>query len=273
MSAEPDPALHDFDAATAVARSGPGRWAGATHPAYWAFVGPFGGATAATLLRAVLEEPGREGDPLSMTVNYCAPIAAGGFEIEVRRIRANRSSQHWLALLSQGGDEPAAMASLVTAVRRDSWSHQVATAPSRPDRAGLAPHASTVAPWVGQYDFRFAAGAPDYASGGTGETRSALWISDAEPRPLDHLSLASMADAFFGRIFHARRAIVPFGTVTMTTQFHADAADLAAERASMVFGVADARRFHKSYGDQTGELWSPSGRLLATTTQAFYFKA
>jgi len=37
--------------------------------------------------------------------------------------------------------------------------------------------------------------------------------------------------------------------------------------------VADAKIFHKSYGDQTGELWSPQGRLLATTLQIAYFKA
>ena len=35
----------------------------------------------------------------------------------------------------------------------------------------------------------------------------------------------------------------------------------------------DAKIFHKSYGDQNGELWSPGGRLLATTTQIAYFKA
>jgi acyl-CoA thioesterase len=40
-----------------------------------------------------------------------------------------------------------------------------------------------------------------------------------------------------------------------------------------VLAVADAKIFHKSYGDQTGELWSPSGRLLATTHQIAYFKA
>jgi Acyl-CoA thioesterase C-terminal domain len=78
-----------------------------------------------------------------------------------------------------------------------------------------------------------------------------------------------MSDAFFGRVFHARRALVPFGTVSLTTYFHADAADLAAED----IAVADAKIFHKSYGDQNGELWSPSGRLLATTTQIAYFKA
>jgi acyl-CoA thioesterase len=37
--------------------------------------------------------------------------------------------------------------------------------------------------------------------------------------------------------------------------------------------AGDSRIFHKSYGDQTGALWSPNGRLLATTTQIAYFKA
>jgi hypothetical protein len=66
---------------------------------------------------------------------------------------------------------------------------------------------------------------------------------------------------------------MPFGTVSLTTYFHTDAEDLAAEDVSRVLAVADARIFHKSYGDQTGELWSLNGRLLATTTQIAYFKA
>ncbi len=93
------------------------------------------------------------------------------------------------------------------------------------------------------------------------------------PRKIDVLSLMSMSDAFFARVFHARRELVPFGTVSLTTYFHADADDLAREDISRVLAVADAKIFHKSYGDQTGELWSPSGRLLATTTQIGYFKA
>ena len=68
------------------------------------------------------------------------------------------------------------------------------------------------------------------------------------------LSLMSMSDAFFGRIFHVRRELVPFGTVSLTTYFHADADDLAAEDISRVLAVADAKIFNKSYGDQNGEL-------------------
>lgn len=93
------------------------------------------------------------------------------------------------------------------------------------------------------------------------------------PRKIDMLSLTSMSDAFFGRVFHAKGELVPFGTVSLTTYFHAAAEELAAEDISRVLAVADAKIFHKSYGDQNGELWSPNGRLLATTTQIAYFKA
>ena len=87
------------------------------------------------------------------------------------------------------------------------------------------------------------------------------------------LSLMSMSDAFFARIFHARREMMPFGTVSLTTYFHTATDDLAAENIHRVLAVADAKIFHRSYGDQSGELWSPTGRLLATTTQIGYFKA
>src|SRR4051812_26002359 len=86
-------------------------------------------------------------------------------------------------------------------------------------------------------------------------------------------SLMSMSDAFFGRVFHARRELVPFGTVSLTTYFHTDMEDLAREQVTRVLATADARIFHRSYGDQVGELWSSGGRLLATTHQIAYFKA
>jgi hypothetical protein len=85
---------HLFDEATRVV-AGDSRWQGRTSPDYWAFVGPFGGATAASMLRALIEHPERAGDPLSMTVNYCALIAEGEFDLDIRLVKANRSSQHW----------------------------------------------------------------------------------------------------------------------------------------------------------------------------------
>jgi len=266
---------HLFDDATQVT-AGDSRWQGKTSEDYWAFVGPFGGATAATILRALIDHPQRAGDPLSLTVNFCAPIAEGAFDLDVRLVKANRSTQHWCVEMTQGGGEVATLATAVFAERRPSWSYpQAPFPPSKPYEQTL-PYAKIAAPWVKQYDFRFVEGEPSWdttALSATPNSYSKLWIGDRLPRKIDALSLMSMTDGFFGRIFHAKRELVPFGTVSLTTYFHADAADLAAEDITRVLAVADAKIFHKSYGDQNGELWSPSGRLLATTTQIAYFKA
>jgi acyl-CoA thioesterase len=266
---------HLFDEATRVV-AGDSRWLGRTSPDYWAFVGPFGGFTAATILRALMEHPQRAGDPIALTVNYCAPIAEGDFDLDVRLVKANRSSQHWCVELSQGGDEVAALATAVFAERRPSWSHQVAEFPQAKPFDELKRWAQAPATWVKQYDFRFIDGYPALRNDGATNPATAfskLWIGDRVPRKIDVLSLMAMSDAFFARIFHARGEMMPFGTVTITTYFHADSEDLAAEDITRVLAVADASTFHKSYGDQAGALWSPSGRLLATTAQMMYFKA
>ena len=267
--------IHLFDDATRVT-AGDSRWQGRTSPDYWAFVGPFGGVTAATILRALIEHPECAGDPLALTVNYCAPIAEGGFDLDVRLVKANRSSQHWCVELSQGGQDVATLATAVFAERRPSWSHQPAQFPKAPPFEQILPYPKIKASWANQYDFRFVEGLPDFHGGLQGEPNSAytkLWIGDRSPRRIDPLSLMAMSDAFFGRVFHARREMMPFGTVSLTTYFHTDTADLAAEDITHVLAIADAKIFTKSYGDQHGELWSPSGRLLATTTQIAYFKA
>jgi acyl-CoA thioesterase len=267
---------HLFDDATKVS-AGDSRWQGHTSQDYWAFVGPFGGATAATILRALIDHPQRSGDPLSLTVNFCAPVAQGAFDLDVRLVKANRSSQHWCVELSQGGGDVAALATAVFAERRPSWSHQPAEFPQAKPFEQILPFPKIKTSWANQYDFRFVEGYPDFSGAKKDDAPanafSKLWISDRVPRKIDALSLMSMSDAFFARIFHARRELVPFGTVSLTTYFHADAADLAAEDITRVLAVADAKIFHKSYGDQNAELWSPNGRLLATTTQIGYFKA
>ena len=63
-------------------------------------------------------------------------------------------------------------------------------------------------PWVKQYDFRFVEGEPRFRLAVPTIPASAfskLWIGDHVPRKIDMLSLMSMSDAFFGRVFHARQ--------------------------------------------------------------------
>src|SRR5438445_228416 len=177
---------HPFDDATRVT-AGDSSWQGHTSDDYWAFVGPFGGATAATILRALMDHPERSGDPLAVTVNYCAPIAKGPFDLDVRLVKANRSSQHWSVELSQGGGEVATLATAAFAERRPSWEHRVAQCPDAKPFEETMPFPKIAASWANQYEFRFVEGEmrigppkPELAS-----TYSKLWISDREPRKLD----------------------------------------------------------------------------------------
>ena len=270
-----DIAPHPFDAATRVERIG-SRCRGRTSDAYWAFIGPFGGITAATLLRAVLEDEERAGDPLALTVNFCAAVSRGTFDLELTRSRANRSTQHWSIILNQAEGGIAATATAVLAVRREGFSHQPAQRPLTAAFETLAPLATlSNAAWIRQYEFRFAEGAlhigPEPRAV-PGSPVSQFWIRDVPGRPLDFLSLAAMSDAFFARIFHVRGALVPFGTVSLTTYFHVDADELARQGTGPILAVADASVFHKSFSDQKGELWSQTGQLLATCYQIGYFR-
>lgn len=270
--------LHPLDAATELAGpvDAPVR-TGRTSDAYWTFIGPFGGASAATALRAVLERPDCEGDPIAITVNFCAPIARGEYAVHTRRARANRSSQHWLVEFRQGeSDEAVLTASIVTAVRRDSWSHQTARAPAMPpiETMTVVDNKRSLS-WVAQYGFRYAEGGPEMTPempDPPRSPRSVLWLGDDTPRPLDALSLLALSDAFFGRIFQVIGRIPPFGTVSMTTHFHAGGDELSAHGSEPLAAVADSHVFHRSFCDQGVELYGRGGQLLATSTQIAYFK-
>lgn len=269
-------ATHPLDEATALTALGERRAAGATHPAYRNMAGPFGGATAATLLGAVLDDPERGGDPLALTVNFCAPIADGGFEVAWRLQRGGKTTQHWSVELVQEG-RIAATASVVCARRQTTWTHRPASAPPvPPPEAVEAMKTDGMLPWLNSYRFAFVEGAPRFGEGQP-ETprspRSVVWLNDRPDRPLDFRSLAALSDAFLLRIIQVRGVMAPMGTVTLTTYFHTGAEDLAAEGAAPVLGVADARIFHDNFADQSIELWSRQGRLLASGGQMAWFKA
>lgn len=263
---------HPLDAALALTPLGGGRFAGTTSPAYWNLAGPFGGITAALLLQAVLGDPQRRGRPVAQTVNFCAAIAEGAFEIAVRLLRDGRSTQHWQVELTQG-ETVAATASLVTGPTRPTWSHPVAGPPVMPPPEALPPHDPTGrSGWMSRYEMRFAEGPPAPPAQAPGSAASRLWIRDDPPRPLDWAALASLADSFVVRILQVRGDVPPVATVSLSTYFLADEAALARQAAQPLIGVADARAFQHGFNDQSAELWSADGALLAVSHQVVWFK-
>jgi len=267
--------VHPLDNATALERLGAERLIGRTSPHYANVGGPFGGFTAAVLLRAVMEDERRQGTPVALTVNYCAAIAEGEFEISSRERRTGKSTQHWSLELTQG-DRVGATASVVCGARRPVWSHRPATPPEIPPFEALRPFdtAGRVG-WLNAYEFRFAEGAFDFTPRDPNvlrSPRSLLWMRDRPERPLDYVSLAALSDAFIIRAFVVRGVFVPVGTVTMTTFFHADEAALAEQGPQPLLGLADAQIFSGGFADQTAQLWGTNGSLLATSTQIVWYK-
>ena len=117
---------HPFDQALRLEPAGiaqPDTWCGASSPAYWNMVGPFGGTTAATAVQAIMLHPALLGEPIALTANYACAMGEGPFTVTARPVRTNRSTQHWLVTLSQSdaaGTEGVVMtATAVTAATRN----------------------------------------------------------------------------------------------------------------------------------------------------------
>jgi acyl-CoA thioesterase len=271
----PDP--HPFDEAVALQWQGDGPtgyWLGHTSAPYGNFVGPFGGISAAQMLNAVLGHPGRLGDPLSLTVNFCAAVADGEFSIQARPARTNRSTQHWVIEMLQAG-ETVLTATAVTAVRRPTLGLSEAVMPVVPPPEDT-PLKQRFAPmqWLKRYDMRFVKGSfPEpLDDADAGASVSQIWLRDALARPLDFASLAAVSDAFFPRLFLRRARFVPVGTVSMTIYFHALAEQLVQVGSGYILGQARGQHFQNGFFDQTAQLWSQSGEMLVTTHQIVYFK-
>lgn len=269
---------HPFDLALSLLPVAPGVYSGATAAAYWNMVGPFGGVLAATALNAVLQHGALLGEPISLTVNYAAQMAAGPFTLSATPRRSNRSTQHWVIELLQanktGVDEVMLTGTAITAARRATWSSDDTSMPtvSRPDSLPTVKPMGAVE-WVKHYDMRFIEGMFPTEWNGSGDTSlSQLWMRETPPRALDFCSLAAMADIFFPRVYLRRALRVPAGTVSMTVYFHADGAQLTQSGTGFLLGQARAQAFRNGFFDQTAQLWNEAGLLLATTHQLVYFK-
>jgi len=266
--------VHPFDHAIALTPAGAGRYSAVPSPAYANFVGPFGGVTAARLLRAALLHDECLGEPVALTVNFAAPVADEPMEIVAAPARTNRSTQHWSLEMRQSGGV-VSTGSAVFAARRQTWSSLELTPPAAPAASAIAPLAipEGFPVWLANYEMRLVHGGMDLAADGeAADSVTTLWLRDNPPRPLDFPALAALSDAFFPRIFVRRQRLALIGTVTLTVYFHTGTTQLSAQGSEPLLCTARASNFRDGYFDQVAELWGSAGELLATTHQMVYFR-
>ncbi len=259
----------------AMTRTGEGTYSAETDPAYWNLIGPFGGWTAASLLLAVLDDPRRHGEPLSMSTNFAGAIESGPFEIRTRNVRRNRSTDFWRAELVQqqhGRDAYCADASVVLAQRRATESFIDVSVPEVPGPEALTPlNLGSFAPsFLERYEMRFAVG-DLFAKSET--NRTVAWVRGKTPLTLDFPALAALCDSGFPLIFTRLRKRVPVSTVTLNTFFHATSSELAEVGSDFLLADGRMRIAYNGFYDSVTSMWSRAGRLLATTEQIVYYKS
>ncbi|WP_395308684.1 thioesterase family protein [Mycobacterium sp. AMU20-3851] len=260
-----------LDNGIALERTGDGVLRGRTVPEWANMVGPFGGITAAALVRAIELQPDVHGLPVALTANYLAPIVDGPFDITARAVRTNRTNQHWYVELSQDG-EVKTTATAVFGIRRDTWGDTELVRPSAPAPEDV-PAGGPGPTWMNNYDMRYVAGGiPTEADGESASSETLLWLRDNPARPWDFAALAAACDVFYPRVFRRLGRWMPAGTISFTVYFHADTDTLAAQGSDHVLARAQAQQFSAGHFDQSAQLWATDGALLATSHQIVYFK-
>jgi acyl-CoA thioesterase len=261
------PPVTRFDDDTAIEARGDGRFTARIDPSWWIVRGPNGGYVAAIVLRAltaVVEDPDRP--PRSLTVHYLRPPAEGPVEVDVTVERAGRSLSTLSARLVQGG-RTMALALAAFGARRPAPAFADRAMPDAPPPEACerrVPVDGTAPPAIAHWDQRFAVGSLPMSGG---EAVSGGWIAPAEARPVDPVLVAAVMDAWVPPIFCrlTERPGVP--TVDLTVHFRADLPPLGLPEDGHLLAVFRSEVAAEGYVTEDGELWSPSGVLLAESRQ------
>jgi hypothetical protein len=252
-------------------------WRTPIEPAYGTFVGAFGGWTCAASLTAATELlSNADQQPLAMTINFLGPVPQGFAVVQPHVVVASKSTTHMAATVwseSPSGKRPtvpAATSSLVFAKRRRTEHVQSAVMPEVA-AAHTVPRlqiGNSQVTWPEQYEQHVVQGKLLRPNAGM---RSLTWSRNADLAALTFPRLAAMADASLPRIYFHFDAISPISTVTLSLQFHCDAAEIAAVGHDFVLIDASSQAASQGFFDQHLRIFAPNGRLLLSSTQLVWF--
>lgn len=268
----------ELDTDTALEAFGHGRYRGGLVERWNHGIGPNGGYLAAFCLRAVLEESSLS-DPLSMTLHYLSRPALGRADVIVTTMRTGRGHATYRFDLVQtpaaaGGDDTSGAEIRVTGLvmtgrRREAGPLDFAPVPPAvPAPEGslafrpLAAAGEVVSIW-NRLEMRIAR-AEDvfYLRNEAGEARTGGWTRLADGRPADPLCVPLFLDcwppAVFSRTMRPERGAP---TLELTVHWRNRVP------AGWLYSRFESRQLAGGYVDESGELWSEDGTLVAQSRQ------
>jgi acyl-CoA thioesterase len=255
-----------FDNATAVRKTADGRYEAEVLPSWDINGNANGGYLFAFGGRAMREHSGRR-DPYSVTAHYLAPVQAGPISVEVDTVKSGKLLTTMNASIVVNGR---------TAVRflgafgemADVTNDQfvAATPPEIPPFEECVPrnHDGTAMPveFANRFNSRIH---PDDTAFLRGETNGIAvmrgWFEFGDGRPIDTLSLLTIADSFAPPVLNVPMQKVWVPTIELTV--HVRAVPVGA-RVACVFR---SRVIQGGLTEEDGEIWDQTGNLVAHSRQ------
>ena len=263
--------MHPFDASLELEAVGGGNanvYRARTSDRYRNAIGPFGGWTAALLLQSVMQTPQARGTPLALDAVFMGPIDDGELETRVFLLRQNRTVGFWRSELWQRG-RICAHAQVTLSIARTGPTLRDARFPQVPDPESIPVYVNPRTPvaWIDQYIFKPVSGLL-FSRAESMDAR--LWLRDAQPRPLDALSLSAICDTPFPSPWIRLAEQIAVSTVAFSVYFRASQDDYAQAGAGFNLLESRAAVMQDGYVDQFTNVWSASGALLAQTQQMLW---
>jgi acyl-CoA thioesterase len=251
-----------FDSDTELEDVAPGRWR-AWAPEHW-FVarGPNGGYLAALAARAAERAAGR---PLrSLSLHFVAAPAVGPLDVAATVERAGRTYSAVSIRLEQDGAPMTLALATLGELPEAGAAWDAAPMPDAkplPETEPIPPDTASVPAFMRNYDLRWALGREDDAPGWGG------WLRTREPRLLDAPLVAAMTDAWAPAAFAALDRFVAAPTLDLTIHIRRPLPPAGMAPEDYVLGRFTTRLSVAGVWEEDGELWSPSGELIAESRQ------
>jgi acyl-CoA thioesterase len=257
-----------FDRVTNVHADGDGQYS-ATLDSAWdgPFGRPNGGVIAAILLRAAHAELAQpELPPRVLSVHYPRPATRDPAQLTVHLLRAGGRNATVQVSLHQH-EQLTAMALITFSASRPHALTITEPAPSAPppDQVEeLSPHSLDQAPpSLRQLRLRPCFGAPILAGATNAVTGG--WFSlrdDDQDQLYDAARVVALTDLWWPAVFTTTRHLV--GTPTLELTIHLRTTTPVR---GPILGRFATRTIHEGHLDETGQLWSTTGQLLAESRQ------
>lgn len=255
----------EFASDTGLTPSREGAWEGEITPGWETPRGPLGGYVMAILMRGLrlaIADPERQAR--SVTMHFLRVPEAGPVQVSATVEREGRS----LSTVSGRMEQDGKLIGLALGAYSKPWeSPQLGETPLpevappepvTPEFKNLeGPSPEFLRRMVMQHRF----GDAPFTGGDEGVVGG--WLGLREEAPIDELVIAVLADAWFPAPWPRLTELAPAPTIDLTLHFRSP----LPAAGPLLLGRFDNRHVRDGFFDESGELWSPDGTLVAQSRQ------